>query len=120
MMPLLLFLGGVGGAALRFGLEKALFRVWSRESMPRAAFVVNFGGCFTIGVLLGALIASDQPSSVYVFLGGAITAFSIFGHELLGLTQSGLYGIAGLRAFTGWLVGTGAATVGVLTGMQVA
>lgn len=120
MMPLLMFLGGVGGAALRFGLEKALFRRWPDELFPWAAFVVNFGGCFVFGVLLGNLIASDQPSSAYALLGGAITAFSVFGHELLRLARSGLYGIAGLRAFTGWLVGCGAATAGVLTGLQVA
>lgn len=116
-MVLMMFLGGVGGAVLRFGLEKALFKVWAADPLPWAAFVLNFSGCFALGFLLGDLITSNQPSSVYVLLGGSVTAFSIFGHELLRLTQSGLYGIAGQRAFTGWLVGTGAATAGVLTGM---
>lgn len=119
-MPLMLFLGGVGGAALRFGLERALFKVWPHEPFRWVAFAVNFSGCFALGLLLGDLIASDKPASVHVLLGGAITSFSVFGHELLRLTQSGLYGIAGLRACTGWLVGAGAATAGALTAMQVA
>ncbi|MFE6619852.1 CrcB family protein [Streptomyces sp. NPDC057740] len=119
-MPLMLFLGGVGGAALRFGLEKALFKAWPHEPFRWAAFALNFSGCFGFGLLLGDLIASDKPASVHVLLGGAITTFSVFGHELLRLTRSGLYGIAGLRACTGWLVGAGAATAGALTGVQVA
>jgi fluoride ion exporter CrcB/FEX len=88
--------------------------------MPWAAFVVNFSGCFTLGVFLGNTIARDLPSSVLLLLGGAITTFSIFGHEFLRLAQGGLYGLAGLRAFTSWLVGAGVATVGVLVGLQAA
>ncbi|MGP3989283.1 FluC/FEX family fluoride channel [Streptomyces sp. 3N207] len=117
MMPLMMFLGAVGGAALRFGLEKGLFKMWPGEPVPWAAFAVNFSGCIALGLFLGNVVASDLPSSVYVLLGGAITTFSIFGHELLRLTQGGLSGI-GLRVFTGWVVGAGAATVGVFVGMQ--
>ncbi|GAA0649665.1 hypothetical protein GCM10009535_29560 [Streptomyces thermocarboxydovorans] len=120
MVPLMMFLGAVGGAALRLVLEKGLFKVWPHEPLPWAAFTVNFSGCLALGVLLGNAIARDLPSSVYLFLGGAITTFSIFGHELLRLGQGGLHGMAGMRALTGWLVGAGVATVGVLVGLQAA
>ncbi|MFJ4820448.1 CrcB family protein [Streptomyces sp. NPDC088801] len=117
MVPLMMFLGAVAGAALRLVLEKGLFRVWPHEPWPWAAFTVNFSGCFALGVFLGNAITRDLPSSVHLLLGGAITTFSIFGHELLRLAQGGLYGMAGLRAFTGWLVGAAAATVGVVVGL---
>lgn len=118
MAPFMMFLGAVGGAASRLVLEKGLFRVWPQEPVPWAGFVVNFSGCFALGVFLGNAIARDLASSVYLLLGGAITTFSIFGHELLRLAQGRLYGMAGLRAFTGWLVGTGAATVGAVVGLR--
>ncbi|MBQ0865881.1 CrcB family protein [Streptomyces sp. A73] len=116
-MPLMMLLGAVGGAALRFGLEKGLFKVWPGEPVPWAAFAVNCSGCIALGVFLGNVVAGDLPSQMLVLLGGAITTFSIFGHELLKLTQGGLYG-TGLRVFTGWVIGAGAAVVGVFVGMH--
>jgi len=118
MSLLLVILGGAIGAALRYTLEKGVLKVWPGGPSPWAPFAANFGGCFVLGILLGRAIAHDLPASVYVFLGGAITAFSVFGHQFLDLLRSGLHAMAGLRAFTGWLVGTGAAVAGVVVGMR--
>lgn len=115
---LLVILGGVGGAALRYVIEKGVFQVWRRDPFPWVPFTVNFAGCFVLGVLLGRATASGLPVSVYVLLGAAITAFSVFGHQLIELLQRGLHAMAGLRALTGWLVGTGAAVAGVVVGMR--
>jgi CrcB protein len=115
---LLVILGGVGGAALRYFIEKGVFQVWRGDPFPWAPFAVNLAGCFVLGVLLSRATVSDLPLSVYVLLGGAITAFSVFGHQLVELLQRGLHAMAGLRALTGWLVGTGAAVVGVVVGMR--
>lgn len=117
MSLLLMILGGASGAALRHAIERSVFRAWPGDSLPWAPFAVNFGGCFVLGILLGRAIAHGLPASVYVFLGGAITAFGVFGHRFLELTRSGLHAAAGLRAFTGWLVGTGAAVAGVVVGV---
>ncbi|MEU9244392.1 CrcB family protein [Streptomyces sp. NPDC048385] len=118
MALLLVLLGGAGGAALRHVVENGVFQVWRGDPFPWAAFTVNFAGCFALGVVLGAATAHDLPVSVSMLLGGAITAFSVFGHQLVELLQSGQYGIAGLRALTGWLVGTGAAVAGVVVSMS--
>ncbi|MER7378762.1 fluoride efflux transporter FluC [Streptomyces lanatus] len=119
---MLLMVGGVAGTVLRFSMEKGVLRMSPASSLPRAfpraQFAVNFAGCFALGVLLGKLIRHDLPATYYVLLGGVITAFSIFSLQLVELTQSRLYGLAGLRAFTGWLVGTGAAVVGVVVSMR--
>ncbi|MBX7555626.1 CrcB family protein [Streptomyces sp. NPDC004232] len=118
MALLLGILGGAGGAALRYALEKSVFQVWSGVAFPLASFTVNFAGCFLLGVALGRASACHPPGSVYVLLGGAITAFSVFGHQLLEFLRSGQHGMAGLRALVGWLVGTAAAVMGVLVSMS--
>lgn len=115
---LLVMLGGAGGAALRYLIEKGVFQVWRGNPIPWAPFTVNFAGCFVLGVMLGEAAARHLPGSVYVLLGGAITAYSIFGHQLVELLQRGLHGTAGLRALTGWFVGTGAAVAGVVVSMS--
>lgn len=115
---LLVILGGAGGAALRYAAEKGVFQVWRGDPLPWAPFTVNFAGCFLLGILLGRANAYDVPSSVYVLIGGAITAFSIFGHQLLELLRSGQHGTAGLRALVGWFVGSAAAVAGAVVGMR--
>lgn len=110
---LLVFLGMAGGAGLRYAIEKCAFQVWRGDPLPWAAFTVNFGGCFLLGLLLGRADTYGLPTAAYILLGGAITAFSIFGLEIIELVQTGLHEMAGLRALTGWLVGTGAAVAGV-------
>lgn len=118
MSLLLVILGGAIGAALRYTLEKGVLKIWPGTPFPWAPFAADFGGCFVLGVLLGLAISHGLPASVYMLLGGAITAFSVFGHQFLELTRRGLHALAGLRALTGWLVGTGAAVAGVVVGMR--
>jgi fluoride exporter len=115
----LLILGGAAGTLLRFSIEKGVVEVWPGDPFPWASFSVNFAGCFTLGVLLGGAIGHDLSATYYVPLGGSITTFSVCGLQLVELTRSGLYGVAGLRAFTGWLVGTGAAALGVVVSLAV-
>ncbi|MWA07819.1 FluC/FEX family fluoride channel [Streptomyces sp. BA2] len=111
---LLVLLGMAGGAGLRYAIEKCAFQVWPGAPLPWAAFTVNVGGCFLFGLLLGRADAYGLPTAVYILLGGAITAFSIIGHEIVELVQSGLQGMAVLRALSGWLVGATAAVAGVV------
>ncbi|MFI6012612.1 CrcB family protein [Streptomyces sp. NPDC051243] len=118
MELLLLILGGAAGTLLRFSIEKGVLKVWPGAPVPWTPFTLNFAGCFTLGILLGSVIVHDLPATYYMLLGGGITTFSIFGLQLVEMTQSRLYGVAGFRAFTGWLVGTGAAAVGVVVSLR--
>lgn len=114
MGMLLVFLGLAGGAGSRYAIEKCAFKVWRGNPLPWAAFTVNFGGCFLLGVLLGRADTLNLATAVHILLGAAITAFSVFGHETIQLVQSGLTGMAGLKALSSWIVGTSAAVTGVI------
>ncbi|MFB8759282.1 CrcB family protein [Streptomyces nigra] len=118
MELLLLILGGAAGTLLRFSIEKGVLKVWPGDLALWKPFTVRFAGCFTLGILLGSVIVHDLPATYYMLLGGGITTFSIFGLQLVEMTGSRLYGVAGLRAFVRWLVGTGAAAVGVVVSMR--
>jgi CrcB protein len=117
MALLLVFVGGMGGASLRYLIERAVVRRWRGTALPWGAFAVNIGGCFMLGVLTGGATARDLPVWVTVLLGAAITTFSVFGYETFELLRQGLTGRAGARALGGWLMGTAAAVVGVLVSM---
>ncbi|MCZ4603690.1 hypothetical protein O3S80_07865 [Streptomyces sp. Lzd4kr] len=118
MELLLLIFGVAAGTMLRFSIEKGILKVWPGDPAPWASFSVNFAGCFTLGILLGSLIVHELPASYFALLSGSITMFSIVSLQLLELTRSQLYGMAGLRALTGWLVGTGATVVGVVVSLR--
>lgn len=103
---------------LRFLIEKGILKVRPGDPTPWASFSANFAGCFALGVLPESLIVRGLPASYYVLLSGSITMFSIVSLQLLELTRDRLYSMAGLRAFTGWLVGTGAAVAGVAVSLH--
>ncbi|NLU76670.1 CrcB family protein [Streptomyces sp. HNM0575] len=112
-MPLLLVcLGGLAGAVVRYMIEKSV-RIRGENTSHWSAFAVNFAGCFLLGLLVGETIRLGLSSGT-MLLAGAVTAFSVFGYETLRLLQHGLHGQAGLRALAGWLTGTAAAAAGVV------
>ncbi len=81
---LLIGLGGMLGALVRFSVAKLLADRW-HHTFPLPTFIVNMLGSF----LLGWVILLDLPS-LQLFLGvggmGALTTFSTFmveGHQLI-------------------------------------
>ncbi|OEV07962.1 fluoride efflux transporter FluC [Streptomyces nanshensis] len=113
-MPLLLVcLGGIAGAVVRRLIERAV--VGGRDEAPArwAAFAVNFGGCFLLGLLVGETITRDLMDGT-MLVAGAITGFSAVSQEASRLLRQGRHGRAGLRVLVSWFTGSAAATAGVL------
>lgn len=116
-------LGGAVGSVARHAVNVWMTRTVPHAAIPYATFVINVGGCFTIGVLSGLLASQRLVMSVegraFVFVGllGGFTTFSTFGLDTIVLVQSGLRGTAvwnvvgqvtlGLLAvYIGFLLGT--------------
>lgn len=111
----LVFLGGIVGTALRYGLEE-LFPTRG-TGFPWATFAINLSGSFVLGALLEvlALAGPDQGwrQRIRVTLGtgfcGSYTTYSSFALET---TQLGHHGAVG--------VGIGYAVVSVIGGIGCA
>ncbi|MFJ6752899.1 CrcB family protein [Streptomyces sp. NPDC091266] len=111
MSLLLTLLGGLSGAALRYGTEKRL-RSRSRNPTHWGPFALNFAGCFLFGTLAGWAYLHGMTSGM-ILLGGVITAFSVCGHETRRLVVGGRHGVALLNSLAGWFIGLTAAAMGV-------
>ncbi|MHA3684512.1 fluoride efflux transporter FluC [Leucobacter sp. HY1908] len=66
---------GGAGAALRYGVDRAMARR-RRHSFPWGLFVVNLTGSFALGVLTGLALGSPIAEVVGVGLLGGYTTFS--------------------------------------------
>lgn len=115
MAVLMVFLGGMLGAPLRFLTDRA---VQARHDMvfPWGTLVVNIAGAFVLGALTGAARAHGLPSDAVLLLGtgvcGGLTTFSTFGYETVRLLEDGSLAEAGLNALGSLLAGTAAAAAG--------
>lgn len=115
MPVLLVFLGGMIGAPLRYLVDKAV-QARHDSVFPWGTFTVNITGAFILGALTGAAAAHGLPSSATLLLGtgvcGGLTTFSTFGFETLRLLEDGSLAEAGLNALGSLLAGITAATAG--------
>jgi fluoride exporter len=115
MPVLLVFIGGMVGAPLRYVVDKA---VQSRHDsvFPWGTFIINVGGALILGALTGAATAHGLPADATLLLGtgvcGALTTFSTFGFETVRLLEDGSLAEAGLNALGSLLAGTAAAVAG--------
>jgi CrcB protein len=106
--------GAVIGAWARFALALALNR--SGQSLPWGTLAANLGGGLMIGAALALLerrpeLAAWRPFLVTGVL-GALTTFSAFSGESLGLLQRGAYGVALLHSALHLLGSLAAAAIG--------
>lgn len=110
MTALLVFLGAVVGAPLRYLTDRM---VQSRHDtlFPWGTFSVNVAGCLVLGALAGAAL----PSQVYALVGtgfcGALTTYSTFSYETLRLAERKAYFYAAMNVVISVLAGLGAALV---------
>ncbi|MFF9768252.1 fluoride efflux transporter CrcB [Streptomyces sp. NPDC014636] len=115
MPVLLVFLGGMLGAPLRYLTDKAI-QGRHDSVFPLGTFTVNIAGSLILGALAGAVTAHGLPGGVMLLLGtgvcGALTTFSTFSFETIRLLEDGSLAEAGLNALGSLLVGLGAATAG--------
>lgn len=90
--------GGFFGAIARYALGQAIGHLWT-GSYPLGTFLINLAGCFFLGVFL-TLSLEWLPVEPHVRLGvatgfiGALTTFSTYAYEALGLLDRGLMGQA--------------------------
>jgi fluoride exporter len=111
MTVLLVALGAAVGAPLRYLIDRA---VQSRHetAFPWGTFAVNMLGSF----LLGALI-SISGTAGYALLGtgfcGALTTYSTFGFETVGLARTRARGAALLNVLASVAVGLLCAWLGI-------
>jgi fluoride exporter len=88
----LVALGGAMGALARYGISSALHARF--VTFPLGTLAVNTLGCLLIGMLM--YFAIDRPAisphlRLFLMVGflGAMTTFSSFGYETLGLLRQG-------------------------------
>ena len=122
VLALLTCLAGGVGAALRLVLD-GLIRDRVRSTYPAATTMINITGSLLLGLLTG--LASQQllPHQWQLITGtgllGGYTTFSTASFETLGLLEDRRYAAAALNAFGLLITGTGAAAVGLITGLTL-
>jgi CrcB protein len=118
MTALLVFVGAMVGAPLRYLTDRAV-QSWHETLFPWGTFTVNLVGCLILGALSGA--GSALPSPVFSLLGtgfcGALTTYSTFSYETVRLVEQKAYFPAVMYVVASVVAGTGAAAVAYLTVM---
>lgn len=114
MTVFLVALGGALGACARFEVDRWVRR-WRPSPFPWATLLVNVVGSFLLGVLVGAVPASEHALLGVGFC-GALTTYSTFGYETVRLTLDGARPVAVLNV----LVTIAAGWAAALTGLGVA
>ncbi|BBC29941.1 putative fluoride ion transporter CrcB [Streptomyces graminofaciens] len=113
---LLVILGGMVGAPLRYLTDRA---VQSRHDtvFPWGTLAVNVVGCLVLGALTGAAMAGAASSHLQLLLGtglcGALTTYSTFSYETLRLAQDGARFHVVANVVVSVTAGLGAAFAGV-------
>lgn len=112
MTALLVLLGGMVGAPLRYLVDRA---VQSRHdsAFPWGTLTVNVGGCVVLGGLTGA--GAAVPGEVFAVVGtglcGALTTYSTFGYETVRLLERRSYFYAVANVLVSVVAGLGAVLV---------
>ncbi|MER8016222.1 fluoride efflux transporter CrcB [Streptomyces griseoluteus] len=112
---LLVILGGMAGAPLRYLTDRAVQK--RHDSVfPWGTLTVNVLGCFILGLLTGAVVAGAASSHTQLLIGtglcGALTTYSTFSYETLRLTEDGARLLAAANVAASVAAGLGAAFVG--------
>lgn len=92
---LLVAIGGALGSVLRY-LTSLFVAHYFSGKFPLATFIINFIGCFLIGVFLHFSLRADEKLKYLFVIGfcGGFTTFSTFANENLQLFQNGNYILA--------------------------
>ncbi|WP_326598368.1 fluoride efflux transporter CrcB [Streptomyces sp. NBC_01803] len=116
MSWLLVVVGGMAGAVLRYLTDRAV-NARHGTVFPWGTFTVNVTGCVLIGLLTGAVTAGAAPAGLRQLVGtglcGALTTYSTFSYETLRLAEGGARRLAAVNALVGAGAGLGATFAGV-------
>lgn len=114
MTPLLVVLGAAVGAPARY-LTDRLVQSRHTTGFPWGTFTVNVAGSFVLG-----MVAAAASPAVATLVGtgfcGALTTYSTFGWEIVGLARDGRRLLAVLNAVGSVMAGLGAAGLGLAVG----
>lgn len=113
MTALLVVLGGMVGAPMRYLIDRAV-QSWHDTGFPWGTLTVNVAGCSLLGALAGIGSALPEPVLALVGIGfcGALTTYSTFSFETLRLIHDRSYLAAVMNVTGSVIAGTGAAFVG--------
>ena len=85
-------MGGFIGATLRYLSSLGLSKIYA-TSFPFSTFLINFLGCFLLGMLMSLGITNTEsfPAKEFLVIGllGGFTTFSTFGLESYKLIETG-------------------------------
>ena len=85
-------MGGFIGVTLRYISSLCFDKIYTSQ-FPFSTFLINFIGCFILGLLMNMGITNIEtwPAKEFMVIGilGGFTTFSTFGVESLQLIQSG-------------------------------
>jgi fluoride exporter len=123
MNIVLVFLGGGIGAASRYWMQGAVYRIVG-SSFPFGTLAVNLVGSFLIGFLM--LVFEErflvQPSlRIFLTIGilGGFTTFSSFSFETFALLREGSIVAGLLNAFASVAACLGATWLGTIVGKMI-
>lgn len=119
---ILVMSGGAIGAAMRFGLSRAL--PVGASGWPWPTFAVNILGGLAMGVLAAWVLRGDysaEPLRLFVGVGvlGGFTTFSAFSLEMADMLQRGQVGMAAGYALASVLLALGALFAGMIAAKAV-
>ena len=112
----LVMTGGALGAAMRFGMSRALP---AGSGWPYGTFAVNIVGGFAMGVLAAWLLRGGNAAEpLRLFLGvgvlGGFTTFSAFSLEMAQMVERGQGMLAGGYALASVILALGAVFAGMM------
>ncbi len=115
MTPLLVVLGAIAGAPLRYLVDRAV-QARHDSLFPWGTFAVNVAGSFLFGVLVAARVPAELLAALGTGFCGALTTYSTFGYETLRLVEEKALGYALSNVAASLLAGLGAAFGGTALG----
>ncbi|WP_066295539.1 fluoride efflux transporter FluC [Arthrobacter luteolus] len=119
MTVLLVGLGGMAGALIRFGLDTAITasRPAGPPHFPAATLIVNIAGSFLIGAAFGLLQSGGIDGTAYdaaaAGLAGGLTTFSSWSTATLLLWLDGSRRLAVANVVLNLVLSVGAVALGV-------
>lgn len=121
MTAVLVILGGMVGAPLRYLADRAV-QARHDSVFPWGTLCVNVAGCLALGALTGAGLSAASPAMALLGTGlcGALTTYSTFGYETLRLLQRRARFLAAANVALSVVAGVGAALLGAALAHAVA
>jgi fluoride exporter len=123
MNILIVFVGGGVGAAARYLLQGAVYRL-TGAGFPYGTIVVNILGCFLIGLLMSSMeerFLAAPTLRIFLTIGilGGFTTFSSFSYETMVLLREGDLLAGGLNIIASTVICLGATWLGLGLGRYV-